>query len=199
MKKIGSFLKSGKGKLLLIVLILFAGITVRQRLERLYIDKQTQQGEVTTYEDGDRVGRDLTYAENVPEDNKILQAFYEQFPEATMLVACEEDLTNDGKKDLVVVYNTPEQDEDSKYTELVNGGHIRLTVMIDTGDGVNYEHTEPIPAPVENQKIQFQNIDKKEEIEFVLQGQKGSKVGYGIFRVMDDTTVNLFGEGMEEC
>lgn len=186
-------------KLLFLVLILFAGIMLKQKLERLYTEQQPQQGQVTTYEDGDRVGRNLNYAETVPEDNKILQAFYEQFPTATMLVACEEDLTNDGKKDLVVVYNTPEQDEDSNYTELVNGGHIRLTVMIDSGDGVHYEHTKPIPAPVENQKIQFQNIDKKEEIEFVLQGQKGAKVGYGIFRVMDDTTVNLFGEGMEEC
>ena len=116
-----------------------------------------------------------------------------------MLVACEEDLTNDGKKDLVVIYNTPEEDEASKNTALVNGGHIRLTVMIDLGDGEAYEHTEPIPAPVENQKIQFQNIDKADEMEFVLQGQKGAKVGYGIFRVIEGKAVNLFGEGMEEC
>ena len=199
MKKTAIFFKSLKGKIVLIVCILLAGIIIRQSLENLYEKKQVQTGTVTTYEDGSRVGRNLSYAETVPEDNKILQAFYEQFPTATMLVGCEEDLTNDGKKDLVVIYNTPEEDEASKNTALVNGGHIRLTVMIDLGSGEEYEHTEPIPAPVENQKIQFQNIDKADEMEFVLQGQKGAKVGYGIFRVIDGRAVNLFGEGMEEC
>ena len=131
-------------------------------------------------------------------DNAFASIFFTDFG-ITMLVACEEDLTNDGKKDLVVIYNTPEEDEASKNTALVNGGHIRLTVMIDLGDGEAYEHTEPIPAPVENQKIQFQNIDKADEMEFVLQGQKGAKVGYGIFRVIEGKAVNLFGEGMEEC
>jgi hypothetical protein len=188
-----------KGKIFLIVCILLAGIIIRQSLENLYKEKRVQEGTVTTYEDGSRVGRNLSYAETVPEDNKILEAFYEQFPTATMLVACEEDLTNDGKKDLVVIYNTPEADEASNNTALVNGGHIRLTVMIDLGNGEEYKHTEPIPAPIENQKIQFQNIDKADEMEFVLQGQKGTKVGYGIFRVIDGKTMNLFGEGMEEC
>lgn len=200
MKKAASFFKSLKGKIFIIVFILFVGIIVRQQLENMYEEKQqVRDGKVTTYEDGDRVGRELNYAETVSEDNKILQAFCEQFPMATMLVACEEDLTNDGKNDLVVIYNTPEQDEESDSTTLVNGGHIRLTVMMDSGDGEHYEHTKPIPAPVENQKIQFQNIDKTDEIEFVLQGQKGSKVGYGIFRVIDGKAVNLFGEGLEEC
>ena len=106
MKKTVSFFKSLKGKIVLIVCILLAGIIIRQSLENLYEEKQVQNGTVTTYEDGSRVGRSLSYAETVPEDNKILQAFYEQFPTATMLVACEEDLTNDGKKDLVVIYNT---------------------------------------------------------------------------------------------
>ena len=199
MKKTIVFLKSLKGKIFLIVCILLAGIIIRQSLENLYKEKRVQEGTVTTYEDGSRVGRNLSYAETGPEDNKILEAFYEQFPTATMLVACEEDLTNDGKKDLVVIYNTPEADEASNNTALVNGGHIRLTVMIDLGNGEEYKHTEPIPAPIENQKIQFQNIDKADEMEFVLQGQKGTKVGYGIFRVIDGKTMNLFGEGMEEC
>lgn len=199
MKKTIAFFKSLKGKIFLIVCILLAGIAVRQSLETLYKEKKVQNGTVTTYEDGSRVGRSLSYAENVPDDHKILKAFYEQFPTATMLVACEEDLTNDGKNDLVVIYNTPEADEASSNTALVDGGHIRLTVMIDRGNGQDYEHTEPIPAPIENQKIQFQNIDKADEMEFVLQGQKGMKVGYGIFRVIDGKTMNLFGEGMEEC
>ena len=78
MKKTAIFFKSLKGKIVLIVCILLAGIIIRQSLENLYEKKQVQTGTVTTYEDGSRVGRNLSYAETVPEDNKILQAFYEQ-------------------------------------------------------------------------------------------------------------------------
>ena len=156
-------------------------------------------GEVNVYSDGERVGRGLSYAENVPEDHPILGAFCEEYPEAEVLVACEEDLTDDGLKDLVVISATTEDDEHVGSENLGRHKHIRLTVAVDSGDGKVYQFTDPIPAPVENQKIQFQNIDKKDEIEFVLQGQKDNKVGYGIFRVVEGETVNLFGEGMEDC
>lgn len=196
-----TFFKSTKGKALIIVLVILAGFLVRGRLDGLYEKQQTRQGEgeVTVYSEGDRVGRGLAYAENVPEDHPILQAFLAERPEAEVLVACEEDLTNDGLKDLVVIFATTEDDEHAGSENLGIHRHIRLTVAIDSGDSENYEFTEPIPAPVENQKIQFQNIDKKDQIEFVLQGQKDNKVGYGIFRVVDKETVNLFGEGMEDC
>ena len=45
----------------------------------------------------------------------------------------------------------------------------------------------------------FLNITKEEQNEFIVQGQKNNKVGYGIFRVVEGSVVNLFGEGMEEC
>lgn len=199
MKK--SFFKSTGAKVLTIVLVVLAGFLIRGRLDGLYEKQQTRQGagEVNVYSDGERVGRSLVYAENVPEENQILQVFRAWQPEADVLVACEEDLTDDGLKDLVVIYATAEDDEHVGSENLGKHKHIRLTVAIDSGDGVNYEFTDPIPAPVENQKIQFQNIDKKEETEFVLQGQKDNKVGYGIYRVVAGETVNLFGEGMEDC
>ena len=196
------FLKRMGGRVLIVVSILLAGFLIRHKLDQTYEDAQvrTEEGQVTVYEDGSRVGRDLEYAENVPEDNKILQEFKELYPEAKVLAACEEDLTDDGWEDLVVVFNQPE-DEEHKHSsmELVDGGHIRLAVMIDGGDGQSYVCSEPIPAPVENQRIKFQNIDQKDEIEFILQGQKGTEVGYGVYRVMNGEPVNLFGEGMEEC
>lgn len=202
MKEKKSFFKSTKFKVLLGVGILFAGFIARQNLEHLYdVLNNIGTGE-TTVIDGDaegRVGRDLDYAENVAEDNKILMAFKELYPDATIIVACEEDMTNDGCKDLVLVFNDPNEDEHSSVTQLVDGGYIRLAVMIDSGDGENYVCSDPIPAPVENQRIKFQNIDEKDEIEFILQGQKGTKVGYGIFRVMDGAPVSLFDQGMEEC
>lgn len=203
MKSIQAFMKGIGGKALIVLLVLLTGFIVRQKLDQTYEDTQTgkNDGEVTVYEDGSRVGRDLDYAENVPEDNKILQEFQKLYPDAKVLVACEEDLTNDGLDDLVVIFNLPEhgEHEHGPGVELIDGGHIRLAVMMDSGDGENYVCSDPIPAPVENQRIKFQNIDQKDEIEFILQGQKGSKVGYGVFRVMDGKPVNLFGEGMEEC
>lgn len=185
----------------MLVVVILAGFLIRGKLDEVYEKKQVtaEPGKVTEYTDGTRVGRELTYAENVPEDNKILQVFKAQYPDAEVLVACEEDLTNDDLKDLVVVYTIEEDDIHEGVTDLGNHRHVRLMVVVDSGDGMNYEFTEPIPAPVENQKIQFQNIDKKDEIEFVLQGQKNNKVGYGIFRVADGKTINLFGEGMEDC
>lgn len=199
MKK--SVLRGTGLKILVIVLVVFAGFLIRGRLDGLYEKQQTRvnEGEVNVYSDGERVGRELSYASNVPEDNQILRAFLAWRPEAEVLVACEEDLTNDGLKDLVVIFATTEDDEHVGSGNLGKHKHIRLTVAIDSGDGVNYEFTDPIPAPVENQKIQFQNIDKKDEIEFVLHGQKENKVGYGIYRVVKGETVNLFGEGMEDC
>lgn len=185
MKEKKSFFKSTGEKVLLVVFIVFCGFLIRGRLDGVY---EEMQAEVKEDETTERVGRELDYAENVPEDNKILQAFKTQYPGAEVLVACEEDLTNDTCEDLVVICRLPD-----------DKSHVHLIVAVDSGDGENYQFTEPILAPVENQKITFKNIDEKDEMEFVLQGQKGNKVGYGIFRVIDGTPVNLFGEGMEDC
>ncbi len=198
---IKSFLKSTKMKLLLAVLVVFAGFLIRGQLDSLYDRRQTRQGagQVNVYSDGERVGRALAYAENVPEDHEILQAFHREYPKADVLAACEEDLTDDGLRDLVVIFATEEDDEHVGSKVQGKHKHIRLTVAIDSGNGADYQFTDPIPAPVENQKIQFQNIDQKGEMEFVLQGQKDNKVGYGIYRIVEGETVNLFGEGMEDC
>ena len=202
MKGILAFFKSGKGKAVLIVAALLAGFFIRTQLDHLYdVLNNIGKGETTVYdgETAGRVGRELDYAEQVSEDNKILLEFKELYPDAKILVACEEDLTDDGCKDLVLVVNNPHKDEHSATTQLTDGGYIRLCVMVDSGDGENYECSELIPAPVENQRIKFQNIDEQEEIEFILQGQKGSKIGYGIFRVMEGEPISLFDQGMEEC
>ncbi len=190
-EKIKRLSKSAGGKIFLIILFLLCGFFARGKLESMYEEGQQENRQQDTQESGSetgRVGRDLDYAENVSEDNKILQAFREAYPNVEVLVACEDDLTDDGCKDLVVLYHP--EDRKSK---------VDLVVAIDSGDGEDYWFTDPIPAPVENQKIQFKNIDRKGEMEFVLQGQKGSKVGYGIFRIVDGVPVNLFGEGMEDC
>lgn len=202
MKKMKTFFKSFKGRVVLIVVIFLAGFLLRTQLDHLYdVLNNIGTGETVVYdgESDERVGRELDYAENVSDDNKILMKFKELYPDAKILVACEEDLTNDGRKDLVLVVNNPHEDEHSANTQLIDGGYIRLCVMVDSGDGENYECSELVPAPIENQRIKFQNIDEQEEIEFILQGQKGSKIGYGIFRVMNGEPISLFDQGMEEC
>lgn len=186
-------------KAVVVVVVVLIGFSVRTYLEKVYKDSQREEGTVQFFDDGTRVGRELDYAPKVEDDNKILQAFKAIYPDATVLVACEEDLTDDGLDDLVVIYNTQEADEYSETTTLINGGYVRMVVGIDSGDSENYTFSDPVPAPVENQKIKFQNVDKEAEMEFILQGQKGSKVGYGIYRVIDGALVNLFAEGLQEC
>ena len=170
-------LKGTSFKIFLIVLILVAGLVIRGKLE----EKQQKQDEENTGVSG----RNVIYAEPVADDNKILQVFKEEFPNAQVAIACEEDVTDDGCKDLVVIYKTENL--------------TRTVVVIDSGDGMNYRFTEPIPGPIENQKIQFKNIDKEGEIEFIITGEKGGAVGYAVYRMIDGVPTDLFGEGMEDC
>ena len=114
-----------------------------------------------------------------------MKAFEAHFPKAEVILACVEDGTDDGNKDLVVIYKEE--------------GLTRTVTVIDSGDGVDYTFTAPIPGPIENQKIQFKNIDKEGEIEIIVTGEKNGAVGYAIYRIIDEEMVDLFGEGMEDC
>ena len=59
--------------------------------------------------------------------------------------------------------------------------------------------TQSEPAPIENALIEFKDIDKTPPMEFILSGNKGSYVGYGVFRIVDDMIFNLFGSDMDDC
>ena len=86
-KRIEQFTKSLWGRGILILLALTAGFAARRMLDQTYEGLQIRagNGEVTVYEDGSRVGRELDYAENVEEDNKILLEFQRLYPEAKVL------------------------------------------------------------------------------------------------------------------
>ena len=151
---------------IVIVIIAFgARSLLENKQEEIQIDKQTAGKTV----------REMNYAESVPEDDSILQ----------VLLACREDVTDDGLDDLVVICKTDEGN--------------RTIVVTDSGDSTNYNFSNPIPAPVENQRIQFKNIDKEGEIEFIITGEKKGAVGYAIYRMIDGQPADLFGEGMEDC
>lgn len=159
----------------IIFLALILAFGIRLHFEEKEIEKQV---EVSTGR------REKVFAPMVEADNVILQYFEAEFPNRIAILACEEDITDNQLKDLLVIYEESE--------------HIRVVAICDNGDGTYYISPE-IPAPVENQTIQFMNIDDEGEMEFIISGEKKGAVGYAIYRMIDGEIKDLFGDGMEDC
>jgi hypothetical protein len=116
--------------------------------------------------------------------NPLMQQFSANHPGLAVLKYAQADLDNDGKEDLIVIYRmTVEKNQ--------------MCVLRHRGPEII--ETNSVPAPVSDQMIQFRNIDEKPPLEFILQGRKGAKVGYAIFRIEKGQLTDLFGEGMEDC
>ncbi len=94
------------------------------------------------------------------------------------------DLNNDALEDLIIIYRLTSEKN-------------MMCVLYQNNYAV-YE-TNSVPAPVAEQMIQFRDIDETPPLEFILQGRKGAKVGYAIFRLEGGKLSDLFGEGMEDC
>lgn len=123
--------------------------------------------------------------EGLPSVDKSLLSYFEENAKFEEIINySEEDINEDKRKDLVVVYK-----KDSKSNEMV--------VIINEKNNVYM--TDPTPAPKEDVVIEFKNIDDKEPIEVVISGSKNGNVGYGIYRLENKKLLNLFGEGMEAC
>lgn len=161
------------GWFLLIAAALVALFLIRQRIYAVEAKQQEQDRK--------------NYAQSVADDHEALLYFEKEMPGREIFLACEEDLTDDGLKDLVVVYHNPEEG-------VINW----MVALVNQGDGT-YEITPPTRAPIENQAIRFFNMDKAGEMEFVLTGEKDGEVGYAIYRIIDGELINLFGEDMEDC
>lgn len=130
------------------------------------------------------LNNDVSFAKNVSSDNLLRQKFIALYPDRMLILACEEDITGDGRKDLVTISSI--------------GDVIETIALIDNGDG-NYVCSEPIPAPRENQMIKFFNMDKDNILEVLITGEKKGQVGYAIYRYEDGVLRDIFGEGMEDC
>lgn len=117
-------------------------------------------------------------------DHRLYKHFLAAHGEKTPLLTGVNDINNDGREDLIVIYqDTPGTNKMIAIWE-VNG---EVTV------------SEPTPAPVENYRIEWRDIDKKAPIELVVSGSKGVNFGYAIYRWENGNFVNLFGEGMDNC
>lgn len=117
----------------------------------------------------------------IDKKNPLLKIFENNYSNKIILMK-EGDITNDGIMDLIVIYGVSKSE---KRMVIVMGGSNTLT--------------NSVRAPIERQNIKFKNIDEKDEMEFIVSGYKGSKLGYAIYRVEDDKTIDLFGEGMDQC
>lgn len=141
---------------------------------------------VTCCTDKDRPspGDQKNFSPSVLQYNKMLRIFGENHPGFAILKYAEADLNNDAQEDMVVIYQiTKDRNE--------------MCVLLHYGE--DFIESNSVPAPVSDQMIQFKNIDNKPPLEFILQGRKGSKVGYAIFRIEDGKLADLFGEGMADC
>jgi len=116
--------------------------------------------------------------------SEVFQHFKRQNPERDVIKWAGADLNNDGREDCIVLYRT------SKDKNM-------MRVVLDLESG--YFDTNEVPAPHSDQVIQLRDIDKKPPMEFIVQGAKGVKMGFAVFRIEENRLVDLFGEGMEDC
>ncbi|MCC0631501.1 Cys-Cys-COOH (seleno)protein SaoC [Clostridioides sp. ZZV15-6388] len=121
---------------------------------------------------------------SIPNVNQETLKYFKKNYKEDIITCAEEDLNNDGKKDLVVIYKKGNNSNE-------------MVVVVSDKDG--HYITKPIPAPIENQTITFKNIDEKPPIEVIVSGSKNGNVGYAIYRVEGKKLVDLFGEDMDKC
>lgn len=108
----------------------------------------------------------------------------ETYKDNELILWDQEDLTDNGRMDTVILFSVgPRQNQ--------------MVVVMDQGDG--YLITEPIPAPVENQVIDFIDFDNEPPNELYISGSKGPHVGHAIYRIVDGELVDLFSMDMTLC
>lgn len=118
------------------------------------------------------------------ETHPLYGHFTEAYPDKTALLNFAGDCNNDGIEDLTVVY-------------IESASENKMVTVYSAGEG--YQISPPLPAPVENCQLQWKDIDEAGQVEMLVSGQKGAKLGFAVMRFENGTWTNLFGEGMEDC
>ena len=128
--------------------------------------------------------------ESETKNSYLLDFFNENNKNCKVITTNEEDINGDGKKDMVVIF----EHNDNTHGHI---GEVEFTVVINDDKPKLLKHFK---APIENQKIEFKDIDKKEPIEFIISGSKNSNIGYSIYRVENNEILDIFGgDSMEAC
>lgn len=129
-------------------------------------------------------GQEEKNAGSVDIEHVLYQHFLASYGDKKPLLTGVNDINNDGLEDLIVIY------QDTPTTNKM------IAICQEDGKVVI---SEPTPAPVENYRIEWRDIDDKDPIELIVSGSKGVNVGYAIYRWENYEFINLFGEGMEDC
>ncbi len=117
-------------------------------------------------------------------EHVLYEHFLAAYGDKQPLLTGVNDLNNDGREDLIVIY------QDTALTnKMIAIWEEDATVAV----------SEPTPAPVENCRLEWRDIDDQPPIELIVSGSKGVNVGYAIYRWENGDFINLFGSGMEDC
>ncbi|HQA06762.1 MAG: hypothetical protein GXX02_04220 [Syntrophomonadaceae bacterium] len=117
-------------------------------------------------------------------DHSLYKHFIAVYGEKKPLLTGVNDINDDGREDLIVIY------QDTAETNKM------IAIWEEKGEVI---FSEPTPAPVENYRIEWRDIDNKAPVELIVSGSKGVNIGYAIYRWENGDFVNIFGEGMENC
>ncbi len=109
--------------------------------------------------------------------------FAENHSDCVIVTSAVGDVTDDDVEDMVVVYRDA---DNAMRTRVIIGGEAP-------------SETNDVPAPAEDQRISFRDIDKSGPVEFIVRGSKGSDIGFAIYRVEGTTLTDLFGDNMDRC
>jgi uncharacterized membrane protein YraQ (UPF0718 family) len=114
----------------------------------------------------------------------LFEIFRGRHPDKEVILTLLGDCNDDGILDLVVVY----KEDDTK--------NHQVTIY---SRGAELHLTQPIPAPYENCRLQWKNVDERPPCELLVSGRRGIKFGYAVLRFVDGEWVNIFGNSMQEC
>ena len=121
--------------------------------------------------------------EAMEENFDLFHFFEDAFPDKEIVISLKGDFNSDGIADLLVVYR--ENAKENRMVGVYSDGNIHIL-------------SEPNPAPYEDVRLQWRDIDNRPPIELFISGRRGIHFGAGIFRFIDGRWINLFG-GMEHC
>jgi hypothetical protein len=117
-------------------------------------------------------------------DVPLFRMFRESRPDKEVVALLEGDCNADGVSDLIVVYR---ENEDRNH---------QVTVY---SKGTEFLLTDPIPAPFQDCRLEWRDVDERPPCELSVSGRRGARFGYSILRFEENEWKNVYGEAMADC